>query len=141
MIAALAELLVAVLLVVGGAFGLIGSWGLVRLPDAMTRLHAPTKSATLGVGCVLIASMLEHRLTNGVWSWHELLIFLFIALTAPVTALFVAKANMHLTWPRDSIPPPAPGVEWSTYADPENQPEEAAARDVPAPPHPGRGWE
>ena len=107
----------------------------------MTRLHAPTKSATLGVGCVLIAGMLNYRLVTGTWSWHEFLIFLFIALTSPITALFVAKANMHLEWPRDSIPRPAPGVEWSTYADPEDQPDEAVARKVPPPPHDGRGWE
>lgn len=132
MIAALTELLIVLLLVVGGAFGLIGSWGLVKLPDAMTRLHAPTKSATLGVGCVLLAGMLNHRLAAGAWSWHELLIFLFIALTAPVTALFIAKANMHQTWPRDAIPRPAPRVEWSTYANPEAQPEEVAARGGPA---------
>lgn len=141
MIAQLAEILIALLLVAGGFFGLVGSWGLVRLPDAMTRLHAPTKAATLGVGCVLVAAMLNHRLLTGAWSWHELLIALFIAITAPVTALFISKANMHLTWPRDSIPRPAPGVEWSTYADPDCQPEELAARDLPPPPHDGRGWE
>lgn len=141
MIATLTEVLVALLLVIGGAFGLIGSWGLVRLPDAMTRLHAPTKAATLGVGCVLIAGMLHHRLATGAWSWHELLIFLFIALTSPVTALFVAKANMHQDWPRDAIPRPAPGLDWSTYADPDARPDDDDARDLPPPPHDGRGWE
>ena len=52
-----AEIFIAFLLVVGGVFGVVGGWGLVRLPDPMTRLHAPTKAATLGVGAVLIASM------------------------------------------------------------------------------------
>lgn len=141
MIATLMELLIALLLVTGGFFGLVGSWGLVRLPDAMTRLHGPTKAATLGVGCVLIAAMLHHRLLTGAWSWHELLIAIFISLTAPITALFLSKANMYRCWSRDSLPRPAPGVEWSTYADPEAQSEELAARDVQPPPHPGRGWE
>ena len=42
------EVIVSVLLIAGGLFGLVGSYGLVKLPDQMTRLHAPTKSATLG---------------------------------------------------------------------------------------------
>lgn len=141
MIAVLAELVIALLLVAGGVFGLVGSWGLVKLPDAMTRLHAPTKAATLGVGCILIASMLDHRLVAGSWSWHELLIALFIALTSPVTALFLAKANMHLTWPRDSIPKPSPGGDWLPYSEAEAVPGPAAADDAPAPPHEDRGWE
>lgn len=143
MIASLVEILIAVLLFLGGVFGLVGSWGLVRLPDAMCRLHAPTKAATLGVGCVLIAAMLHHRVVVGEWSWHELLIFLFIAMTSPITALFLAKANMHHVWPRDSIPRPASGVEWSTYADPEaDTPVTPPAAPSALPlPDGDRGWE
>jgi len=122
MIPLLAEIAISALLVVGGIFGLVGSIALVRLPDAMTRLHGPTKTATLGVGCVLIASMIHTPLVTGQVTWHELLITLFITITAPVTGLFIAKANMHLGWPKDSIPPPGdtPGVDWATYGDPEN---------------------
>ena len=39
----------AVLIVLGGLFALIGSVGMVKLPDLLTRLHAPTKATTLGV--------------------------------------------------------------------------------------------
>ena len=52
------EILISAMLVIGGAFGLVGSYGLVKLPDQMTRLHAPTKAATLGVGGIMIASLL-----------------------------------------------------------------------------------
>ena len=52
------------LLVVGGVFGVVGGWGLVRLPDPMTRLHAPTKAATLGVGAVLVASWAKGLLQD-----------------------------------------------------------------------------
>ncbi len=37
------ELLVSLLIVAGGSFLLIGSIGMVKLPDLLTRLHAPTK--------------------------------------------------------------------------------------------------
>lgn len=141
MIAVLAELVIAVLLVAGGFFGLVGSWGLVKFPDAMTRLHAPTKAATLGVGCILIASMLDHRLVTGTWSWHEMLIALFVALTSPVTALFLAKSNMHLSWSRASIPRPAPVGDWLTFTELGSVPERADPDPVPAPPDEDRGWE
>lgn len=112
------EIVIVLLLVVGGVFGLIGAWGLVRLPDPMTRLHAPTKAATLGVGSVLIASMAAMWFRHGVVSWHEFLIALFLFLTSPLTGLFIAKAHMHLSWQRDELPPPpAPGVDWATYGD------------------------
>src|SRR3546814_9870970 len=50
----LAEFLVSALIVLGGIFGLVGSYGLAKLPDLMTRLHSPTKSGTLGIGGVLL---------------------------------------------------------------------------------------
>ena len=68
--------IVAVLLVGGAAFALIGSYGLAKLSDFYKRLHGPTKASTLGVGCVLIASMLYFTFradSTGV-SLHELLI-------------------------------------------------------------------
>ena len=45
-----AEYAVSALLLVGGAFTLIGAIGLARLPDFYTRLHGPTKATTVGVG-------------------------------------------------------------------------------------------
>ena len=113
----LGEWLTAALLVISGIFGLVGGWGLVRLPDPMTRLHGPTKAATLGVGAVLIASMSAMWFRYEIISWHELLIALFLFLTAPITGLFIAKAHMHLSRRPDELPSPAPGVEWSTYGD------------------------
>ena len=46
------DILIAAFLVIGGFFGLVGSYGLIKLPNPMTRLHAPTKATTLGVGGV-----------------------------------------------------------------------------------------
>lgn len=110
-----ADIIIAVLLVVGGFFGLVGAWGLVRLPDMMTRLHGPTKAATLGVGSVLIASMAVSWFHRGVLSWHELLIALFVFLAAPITGLYIGKAHMHLSWKREELPRPPSGVDWATY--------------------------
>ena len=91
----LLELLVSVLIVLGGLFALIGSVGMVKLPDLLTRLHAPTKATTLGVGGALLASVLYSAAFKNNLSLHELLISIFLFLTAPITAHFLAKAHIH----------------------------------------------
>ena len=111
------EILVSALLVIGGLFGFVGSYGLVKLPEPMTRLHAPTKAATLGVGGVLLASMIYFAWFGDAPSLHELLITLFIFLTAPVTGLMIAKANIHLQWTKDELPPTGTGTDWATLSD------------------------
>ncbi|BBB25802.1 Na+/H+ antiporter subunit G [Amphritea japonica] len=89
------ELVVSVLLILGGLFVFIGSLGLAKLPDFYTRLHGPTKATTLGMGCLLIASMIFVTYQQGYLSVHELLITLFLLITAPVTAHMLAKTAMH----------------------------------------------
>lgn len=115
----MAEIVVALMLVAGGFFGLVGSWGLIRLPDPMTRLHAPTKAATLGVGAVLVASMVWFPARTGQFTWHEVLIALFLFLTAPITGHMIAKVHLHQGWRPEDLPPPAPGQVWATHAPPD----------------------
>jgi multicomponent K+:H+ antiporter subunit G len=110
------ELVISVLIVVGAVFIVVGSLGLNKLPDLMTRLHAPTKATTLGVGGALMASMLYFLGAEGALSIHELLITLFLFLTAPVTAHFVAKAHLHLQGREASrLPPSGRDLGWSTF--------------------------
>lgn len=99
------DVLAAVLLVLGAAFALVGSWGLAKLSDFYKRLHGPSKATTLGVGCVLIASMAVWG-WNGSLSLHELLITVFLFLSAPVSAHMLVKA-MLVRRPDDAPPPPA----------------------------------
>ncbi|MEI7968615.1 MAG: monovalent cation/H(+) antiporter subunit G [Betaproteobacteria bacterium] len=87
-----AELLVSILLVTGSAFTLLGSIGLARFPDPLARLHGPAKSATLGLGGLLLASMAFFTWQTGVPSLHELLITVFVALGSPVSALCIGRA-------------------------------------------------
>lgn len=92
---AVLEILVCALLLAGAAFSLIGSWGLAKLSDFFMRLHGPAKASTLGVGGVLLASMLWQGM-QGVVSLRELLITLFVFMTAPVSAHLLAKAALAL---------------------------------------------
>jgi multicomponent K+:H+ antiporter subunit G len=91
------DIALAALIVVGTAFALIGSYGLAKLQDFFKRLHGPTKASTLGVGCVLLASMLYFTFRpGGAASLHELLITLFVFMTAPISAHLLVKAALVL---------------------------------------------
>ena len=112
------EVVISLFLVLSGIFGLVGSYGLVKLRDTMQRLHAPTKATTLGVGGVLIASILFVYLDQGRLSLHELLVTLFLFLTAPVSANFMAKAYLARNVRPESLPATEREVGWATYDDP-----------------------
>lgn len=110
------EILISVHIVVGAIFTLIGSLGMVKLPDLMTRLHAPTKATTLGVGGSLVASMIYFYAIKGTLSIHELLITLFLFLTAPITAHFIAKAYLHChVNPVTDLPATGTKSGWCTF--------------------------
>lgn len=89
------EIIVSFFLIIGGFFTLVGGIGMVKLPDLFMRLHAPTKSSTLGLGSFLIAAMIyaafHHR-----FGFAELLITLLAFITAPVSANLIAQAAIHL---------------------------------------------
>ena len=89
------EMIVSALIVLGGAFALIGSWGLVRLPSLMQRLHGPTKATTLGLGGILVASIVWFQFVRGEWTTHELLVSVFLFVTAPISANMIAKVHLH----------------------------------------------
>lgn len=96
-IPAWADALVALLLVGGGFFAFVGSLGLAKLSTLDKRLHGPTKAATLGVGGVLLGSIVFFAARDGTLSGHELLITAFVFVTAPISAHLVIKSALHLS--------------------------------------------
>lgn len=90
------EWLLAFLILLGAFFTLVGSIGLIKLPDFYMRLHGPTKASTLGVGAILIASAVFFSFESGEISLHEILVTLFLFITAPVSAHLMAKAAIHI---------------------------------------------
>jgi len=112
------ELLITISPVVSGIFGLVGSYGLVKLKDSLQRLHAPTKATTLGVGGVLVASMIYFYAKTGYLSVHELLITVFLLLTAPITANFIAKTYMARNIRQSDLPDSQSTCGWSIYDEP-----------------------
>lgn len=89
------EYIISALILIGAAFTFIGSLGLARLKDFYTRLHGPTKATTLGVGSLLFASALYFS-SGDELSLHEILVTLFLFITAPVSAHLLSKAALHL---------------------------------------------
>jgi len=90
------EAALSLLILIGALFVFIGSLGLVRLNDFYTRLHGPTKATTLGVGSLLIASAVHFSSQGDGLSLHEILVTLFLFITAPVSAHLLSKAALHL---------------------------------------------
>ncbi|WLQ12432.1 Na+/H+ antiporter subunit G [Hahella aquimaris] len=89
------ELIICALVLLGGLFALLGSIGVLKMSDFYTRLHAPTLAATVGMGSLLIASIIAFTVREQSLSAHELLITLFVMITAPVTAHMLAKVALH----------------------------------------------
>lgn len=83
------------LLVLGGLTTLVGSFGLVRLPDFFSRMHGASMTNTVGVGSVLLSSMLTTSALVGHVSLHEALIALLVLATAPLTSMMLVQAALY----------------------------------------------
>ena len=127
------DIVIAALVLTGAAFVLIGSWGLVRLPSTMERLHGPTKATTLGLGALLLASVLFFQARLDIWTAHELLISLFLFITAPISANMIAKVHLHrLRTAGDVEPAGIAGAPPRPYSDSDWATFEAPEQDTPA---------
>lgn len=90
-----AEMLIAILLVIAGAFTLVGSLGLWRFRNFYQRMHGPTMGTSMGCGCVAVASVLFFSLTGEGVTLQHLLALLFIVMTVPITTMMLARASLY----------------------------------------------
>lgn len=88
-------LLVGTISIAGALLTLVGSLGLVRLKSFYERVHAPTLGTSLGSGLILLASIIFFSVTGQRLSVHEVLIFVFISVTTPVTLMLLARAALY----------------------------------------------
>ena len=86
---------VALLLVAGASIVLIGALGLLRLPTFYQRVHGPAIIVTLGAGFLLLASMVYFTALQSRPVIHEIIIGVFLLLTAPVVAMTVTRAAVY----------------------------------------------
>lgn len=87
------DVLVSVFLLAGGVLLLIAAWGVVALPDALSRQHAATKAGTFALAMVCIGAMLFAL--DWAWSWRILLILGFLLATLPVASHLLARAAVR----------------------------------------------
>lgn len=108
-IPAWAALATALLLLIGAGLALTGSLGLLRLGSFYDRIHAPTLGTTLGIGSILIASMLFFTVLQTRPVLHEVLIAVFMIVTTPVTLVLLARAALYRDRREgsDEVPPPS----------------------------------
>ncbi|QQZ44363.1 Na+/H+ antiporter subunit G [Pseudomonas sp. SK3(2021)] len=88
------EIPVAILLVLGSAFALIGALGMLRMKDYFQRMHPPALASTLGAWCVALASILYFSGMKAAPVLHAWLIPILLSITVPVTTLLLARAAL-----------------------------------------------
>lgn len=89
-----AEIVIGALVLLGAGIALVGSLGLLRLSTYFERVHAPSIIATMGCWCIMHASILYFSLLGHHVALHPLLIALFVAITVPVTNIFLMRAAL-----------------------------------------------
>ncbi|MBH1978837.1 MAG: monovalent cation/H(+) antiporter subunit G [Comamonadaceae bacterium] len=89
-----AEITIAALVLLGAVIALIGSMGLLRLKDYYERVHAPAMIATMGCWSIMHASVLFFSLQGHGFAAYPLLIAVFVAITVPVTNIFLMRAAL-----------------------------------------------
>lgn len=92
------EVIAGLALLGGGAFCLIAAIGILRLPDALLRMHASTKAGTLGSTLVLVAAMLVFW--QGIVTTKGVASVLFLLLTAPIAAHMIGRAYVRIKTPQ-----------------------------------------
>lgn len=90
-----AALLVGLLLLSGALITLVGAYGLVTIKTYYERVHAPTLGATLGAVLILAGSIICFSVLQSRPVVHEILIFLFISVTTPVTLMLLTRAAVY----------------------------------------------
>lgn len=87
------KLLFITLLLIGGVFFFtVGTIGILRLPDLLTRAHSAAKCDTLGAMLCLMALIVYKGF--GFTSFKLLLVILFIWMTNPTATHLIAKTHI-----------------------------------------------
>lgn len=89
-----ADVATAILVVLGGVSALVGSVGLLRLRTFFQRVHAPTLAYTSAMWSLTLATILQVSFARDQVFVHALVVALFLALTAPVTTIFLMRAGV-----------------------------------------------
>jgi len=101
------DVLTAALVLIGAVTALIGSFGLLRVRTFFQRVHPPSLVATVGTWGVTLATVVQASFATAKPFLHALLIPVFVALTAPITTVFLTRAALFRARQRGAagVPP------------------------------------
>lgn len=88
------DIVISAVVLCGAIIAFVGSLGLLRLKTYFERVHAPSIIATMGCWCVMHGALVYFSVQEGVLALHVLLIALFVAITVPVTSIFLMRAAL-----------------------------------------------
>ena len=89
-----AQILVAALVFLGALIALMGSLGLLRLKSYFERVHAPSIIATMGCWLIMHATWIYFSVSGQGFVMHSVLIAIFVAVTVPITTIFLMRAAL-----------------------------------------------
>jgi multicomponent K+:H+ antiporter subunit G len=98
------DIVVVALIVIGCLFMLLGAFALLRLDGFFRRIHGSSMASTLGIGCILVASIIYHFVNGSGVHPRELLITVFLFLTAPISAHVLSRAALSQMSDRPAVP-------------------------------------
>lgn len=87
--------IVTILVLFGVFFSIVAGIGILRLPDMYSRLHAASKSSTLGVSLVLLAVFIYFWYFEDQLEITLILALVFIYIIAPTGAHMLARSAFH----------------------------------------------
>lgn len=102
-----AQWVIALCVLLGACIATLGSWGLVRLKTYYERVHTPAIIATLGSWLIMWASLVYYSFNEHTLAWHTLLIALFIAVTVPISTIFLMRAALFRDRRQGKAVPPS----------------------------------
>lgn len=85
------EIIVSAFILIGTFFTLVSSFGVLRLRDVYSRMHAAGKSATLGVVSLMLATLIFFLPESG-FNFKIFLTIIFVFMTAPLAALMINRS-------------------------------------------------
>jgi multicomponent Na+:H+ antiporter subunit G len=94
------ELIGSILVLLGAIFHFSAGLGMLRMPDAYTRMQAGTKASTLGNTLVLAGLAIYHP----GWGLKLLIIVYFVLMTNPVSSHALARAAHSIRIPMAGVP-------------------------------------
>jgi len=88
------DIIAGVFVLAGLFFFVVGAVGIVRMPDTYHRLHAATKSSTLGLMGLLIGVM--FHIGTGAVDAKAVTVLIFAFVAAPIGSYMLAKAALRV---------------------------------------------